>query len=263
MAERCLLPLETGLDGGGVLRLRRRLRLRRAGDDRSDHGTRDAREDWANHQHLRPLRPFYSLRPAGPTAHGIAEATLLEPKDDMRRRGLASRDADALALIFAYPVFRTDPAEERCYEELVRVQPVRAMSAFPLEADTSPCPGDVGFVPLAAVNDSRPVSALASWACKNDCLYSRVDLGCRLYKSQVYSMRRLQILIVALAVSIAILSSTASADPADQTVSSIIEKWSAGFNKLDADALASLYSKNALFFGSTPPLYKGKEGVAA
>jgi len=76
-------------------------------------------------------------------------------------------------------------------------------------------------------------------------------------------MRRLQVLIAALAVSIAILSSPASADPADQTVSSIIEKWSAGFNKLDADALASLYSKNALFFGSTPPLYKGKEGVAA
>ena len=67
----------------------------------------------------------------------------------MRRRGLASRDdADALALIFAYPVFRTDPAEERCHEELVRVQPVRAMSAFPLEADISPCPGDVGFVPI-------------------------------------------------------------------------------------------------------------------
>ena len=115
VAERCPLPLETGLDGGGVLRLRRRLRLRRAGDDRSDHGTHDAHEDWVSHQHLRPLRPFYSLRPAGPTAQGIAEATLLERKDDRRRRGLASRDdADALALIFAYPVFRTDPAEERC-----------------------------------------------------------------------------------------------------------------------------------------------------
>jgi len=46
-------------------------------------------------------------------------------------------------------------------------------------------------------------------------------------------------------------------------VSGIIEKWSAAFNKLDADGLASLYSRNALFYGSTPPLYKGKEGVAA
>ena len=111
VAERCLLPLETGLDGGGVLPRRRRLRLRRAGDDRSDHGTHDAHDDWANHQHLRPLRPFYILRPAVPTAHGIAEATLLERKDDRRRRGLASRDdADALALIFAYPVFRKSGA---------------------------------------------------------------------------------------------------------------------------------------------------------
>jgi hypothetical protein len=39
----------------------------------------------------------------------------------MKRRGLASPDdADALALTFAYPVFRTDPAEERRYQELLR-----------------------------------------------------------------------------------------------------------------------------------------------
>jgi uncharacterized protein (TIGR02246 family) len=50
---------------------------------------------------------------------------------------------------------------------------------------------------------------------------------------------------------------------ADETVSGIIEKWSAGFGKLDADALASLYSKNAFFFGSNPSLYRGQEGVAA
>jgi uncharacterized protein (TIGR02246 family) len=71
-------------------------------------------------------------------------------------------------------------------------------------------------------------------------------------------LRRLALAVVGLA-----LSSPAFADPAEQAVSSIIEKWSAGFTKLDADALASLYSRNALFFGSTPPLYKGKEGVAA
>jgi uncharacterized protein (TIGR02246 family) len=50
---------------------------------------------------------------------------------------------------------------------------------------------------------------------------------------------------------------------AADTVSGIIEKWSASFNKLDADALASLYSRNAFFFGSNPSLYRGNEGVAA
>jgi ketosteroid isomerase-like protein len=46
-------------------------------------------------------------------------------------------------------------------------------------------------------------------------------------------------------------------------VSGIIKKWSAGFSKLDVDALASLYSKNAFFFGSNPTLYRGRDGVAA
>ena len=50
---------------------------------------------------------------------------------------------------------------------------------------------------------------------------------------------------------------------AADTGSGIIEKWSASFNKLDADALASLYSKHAFFFGSNPSLYRGNEGVAA
>jgi ketosteroid isomerase-like protein len=50
---------------------------------------------------------------------------------------------------------------------------------------------------------------------------------------------------------------------ADETVSGIIKKWSAGFSKLDVDALASLYSKNAFFFGSNPTLYRGRDGVAA
>ena len=49
----------------------------------------------------------------------------------------------------------------------------------------------------------------------------------------------------------------------DDTVFGIIEKWSAGFNKLDGEALSSLYSKNAFFFGSNPSLYRGNEGVAA
>ena len=50
---------------------------------------------------------------------------------------------------------------------------------------------------------------------------------------------------------------------ANDTVSGIIEKWSAAFNSLDAEALASLYSENAFFFGSNPALYRGKDGVAS
>jgi uncharacterized protein (TIGR02246 family) len=48
----------------------------------------------------------------------------------------------------------------------------------------------------------------------------------------------------------------------DDIVNGIIEKWSAGFSKFDADALASLYSKHAFFFGSNPRLYRGRDGVA-
>jgi ketosteroid isomerase-like protein len=50
---------------------------------------------------------------------------------------------------------------------------------------------------------------------------------------------------------------------ADEIVFAIIGKWSAGFSKLDAAALASLYSINAFFFGSNPTLYRGQEGVKA
>jgi ketosteroid isomerase-like protein len=50
---------------------------------------------------------------------------------------------------------------------------------------------------------------------------------------------------------------------ADGIVSAIIENWSAAFGKLDAEALAALYSKSAFFFGSNPTLYRGRDGVAA
>ena len=50
---------------------------------------------------------------------------------------------------------------------------------------------------------------------------------------------------------------------AKDTVTAIIAKWSAAFNKLDAKALASLYSKHAFLFGSNPNLYRGRDGVAA
>src|SRR5882757_5075503 len=47
-----------------------------------------------------------------------SDALLLERKDDMRRRGLASPDdGDALALTFAYPVARKDWAAERRFDE--------------------------------------------------------------------------------------------------------------------------------------------------
>ena len=40
-------------------------------------------------------------------------------------------------------------------------------------------------------------------------------------------------------------------------------QWAAAFSKLDAKALASLYSKNAFFFGSNPNFYRGNDGVQA
>ena len=49
----------------------------------------------------------------------------------------------------------------------------------------------------------------------------------------------------------------------DDIVSGIMAKWAAAFSRLDAAALASLYSKNAFFFGSNPNLYRGNDGVAA
>jgi uncharacterized protein (TIGR02246 family) len=52
-------------------------------------------------------------------------------------------------------------------------------------------------------------------------------------------------------------------DEADAVVSAIIAKWCAGFARLDAAALSSLYAKNAFFFGSNPSLYRGRDGVAA
>ena len=50
---------------------------------------------------------------------------------------------------------------------------------------------------------------------------------------------------------------------AEDVASGVMAKWASAFGKLDADALSSLYSKHALFFGSNPNLYRGREGVAA
>ncbi len=51
------------------------------------------------------------------------------------------------------------------------------------------------------------------------------------------------------------------ASPADNIAAGIIAKWSAAFARLDADALSSLYSTHALFYGSNPALYRGRDGV--
>jgi uncharacterized protein (TIGR02246 family) len=48
---------------------------------------------------------------------------------------------------------------------------------------------------------------------------------------------------------------------ADDIAAGIIAKWSAAFAKLDAAGLSSLYSKHALFYGSNPTLYRGRDGV--
>jgi ketosteroid isomerase-like protein len=49
----------------------------------------------------------------------------------------------------------------------------------------------------------------------------------------------------------------------DDIVSGITGKWAASFSKLDAEALASLYSNGVFFFGSNPTLYRGRDGVTA
>jgi uncharacterized protein (TIGR02246 family) len=49
----------------------------------------------------------------------------------------------------------------------------------------------------------------------------------------------------------------------DDIVSGIMGKWAAAFTRQDAEALASLYSKNAFFFGSNPNFYRGRDGVQA
>src|SRR5512138_373891 len=49
----------------------------------------------------------------------------------------------------------------------------------------------------------------------------------------------------------------------DDIVSTIMGRWATAFSKLDASALASLYSRYAFFFGSNPTFYRGNDGVQA
>jgi ketosteroid isomerase-like protein len=51
------------------------------------------------------------------------------------------------------------------------------------------------------------------------------------------------------------------ASAADDVAADLIARWSAAFAKLDVDALSSLYSGHALFYGSNPTLYRGRDGV--
>jgi uncharacterized protein (TIGR02246 family) len=50
---------------------------------------------------------------------------------------------------------------------------------------------------------------------------------------------------------------------ADDIASDIMSRWADTFSKFDPEAQASLYSKHALFFGSNPTLYQGRDGVTA
>ncbi|KRR23318.1 ketosteroid isomerase [Bradyrhizobium lablabi] len=56
---------------------------------------------------------------------------------------------------------------------------------------------------------------------------------------------------------------TSERSATDDIVSGIMGRWAVAFSKLDAQALASLYARNAFFFGSNPNLYRGNDGIAA
>ncbi len=47
----------------------------------------------------------------------------------------------------------------------------------------------------------------------------------------------------------------------DDIAAGVIAKWSVAFAKLDPDAMSALYSRHALFYGSNPTLYRGRDGV--
>ena len=53
------------------------------------------------------------------------------------------------------------------------------------------------------------------------------------------------------------------ADVPNDVASGIMARWAAAFATLDAATLSSLYARHALFFGSNPTLYRGRDGVAA
>ncbi|HEX9328734.1 MAG TPA: hypothetical protein VF915_19575, partial [Reyranella sp.] len=98
--------------------------------DRSDGGDATARyankraemwgylKEWCKVGCLPEDRELSADLTAVDYGYDASDAILLERKDDMRKRGLASPDdGDALALTFAYPVFPRDWAKESRIEE--------------------------------------------------------------------------------------------------------------------------------------------------
>ncbi len=51
------------------------------------------------------------------------------------------------------------------------------------------------------------------------------------------------------------------ASAADEIAQSVMAKWAEAFARFDADAQSSLYSRHAMFYGSNPTLYRGRDGV--
>jgi uncharacterized protein (TIGR02246 family) len=51
------------------------------------------------------------------------------------------------------------------------------------------------------------------------------------------------------------------ASAAHEIANGVAAQWAAAFAKRDAEALCQLYSKHALFYGSNPTLYRGRDGV--
>jgi len=67
-------------------------------------------------------------------------------------------------------------------------------------------------------------------------------------------------LLGALALLCLVAIAPAQAAPADDAAA-LEAKWGAPFAKWDLDALAALYTKDALFFGSTPDVFIVQDGV--
>lgn len=73
-------------------------------------------------------------------------------------------------------------------------------------------------------------------------------------------MRRILLAVLALV----LFALPALAGPRDdEAVAGVLAQWSAGFDNKDPEALAALYTKDAQFYGSAPPLFVGTAGVRA
>lgn len=69
-------------------------------------------------------------------------------------------------------------------------------------------------------------------------------------------------LVVALGFFAVLLGRAAVADPLSDA-KRVEAQWVAAFTPLDPDAMAALYSEDAVFFGASPPLRTGRDGVRA